>query len=139
MKVKIKMSRRSAKKLLSAIESGDLRSFRVSSARVVTEQPMGAVKTAPAKYATVKKAAARKAPALKLSDTQKILLRQIADAQAAGLVGTQRTAKALSTLQAKKLIKKGKKEGDHYRYFITKLGEKNTIGGQAGPAPSPSH
>jgi hypothetical protein len=132
------MSRRSAKKLLSAIESGDLRGFKVSSARIVTEQPTGAIKPAATKHATARRVAPRKAPALKLSDTQKILLRQLADVQAGGVVSTRKTAKTLDTLQAKKLIRKGKKEGDHYRYFITKLGEKQSVGGQAGPAPSSS-
>jgi hypothetical protein len=100
-------------------------------------------KAAPKKAApkgSVKKAAPKKAAALRLSDTQKSILKQVADTKAVGYLATKATAKTLSTLQAKKLIKKGKKEGDHFRYFITKLGEKQTPAPAppAEPAPSPS-
>jgi hypothetical protein len=100
-------------------------------------------KAAPKKAApkgSVKKAAPKKAAALRLSDTQKSILKQVADTKAVGYLATKVTAKTLSTLQAKKLIKKGKKEGDHFRYFITKLGEKQTPApvAPAEPAPSPT-
>jgi hypothetical protein len=50
------------------------------------------------------------------------------------VLGTNANAKNLAALQSKKLIKKGgKKEGDYFRYFATKLGEKH-----APPAASPS-
>ncbi|MGC8639220.1 MAG: histidine biosynthesis protein HisIE, partial [Isosphaeraceae bacterium] len=90
--------------------------------------------------ATAKKAAPKKAAAIRLSDTQKSILKQVADTKAVGMLATKATAKTLSTLQAKKLIKKGKKEGEYFRYFITKLGEKQTPAAPAPaePAPSPS-
>jgi hypothetical protein len=98
-------------------------------------------KAAPKKAApkgAVKKAAPKKAAAVRLSDTQKTLLKQVADTLAVGLLATKGTAKTLSTLQAKKLIKKGKKEGDHFRYFITKLGQKQTPAATAPAEPAPS-
>jgi hypothetical protein len=129
MKVKLRTSRDAAKKLLTAIKAGKLQKYNVSSGRLVTGD---------FKYAAPKKAAPKKSAAIKLSETQKTLLKQIADTKATGLVGNQRAAKTLNTLQAKKLIRKGKKEGHQYRYFITKLGEKKSVGGQAGPAPGSS-
>ena len=101
-------------------------------------------KVAPKKAApkgSVKKVAPKKAAAPRLSDTQKMLLKQVADTKKVGLLATKGTAKTLGTLQAKKLIKKiGKKEGDFFRYEITKLGEKQTPApaAPAEPAPSPT-
>ena len=37
-----------------------------------------------------------------------------------GLLGTKGNAKSSSALLEKKLVKKGKKEGEYFRYFITK-------------------
>ena len=56
-----------------------------------------------------------------------MLLKQVLETRAVGLLGTKGTAKTLSTLLAKKLVKKGKKEKgqEHFRYFATKLGEKH--------------
>jgi hypothetical protein len=74
-----------------------------------------------------KKTAPKKAAGVKLTDPQKAILKQVLDTRAVGLLGTKGTAKILGTLLAKKLVKKGKKEKgqEHFRYFATKLGEKN--------------
>ena len=86
-----------------------------------------APKKAKAPKAGVKKAAPKKAAAVKLTDPQRAILKQVLDTRAVGLLGTKGTAKILGTLLAKKLIKKGKKEKgqEHFRYFVTKLGEKH--------------
>ncbi len=86
-----------------------------------------APKKAKAPKAGAKKAAPKKVASVKLTDPQRALLKQVLDTRAVGLLGTKATAKTLATLLAKKLIKKGKKEKgqEHFRYFITKLGEKH--------------
>ena len=57
------------------------------------------------------------------------LLKTVADFKAAGFLGFKSEVKRLHQFQGKKLIKKaGKKEGEHFRYFITKLGEKHVPG-----------
>jgi hypothetical protein len=89
--------------------------------------------------ASAKKAAPRKAAAVKLTDIQKGLLKQVMDTKLNGLLASKPNAKALGALLAKKLIKKGKKEGEYFRYFITKLGEKHApvVVVVAEPAPVP--
>jgi len=86
-----------------------------------------APKKAKAPKAGAKKAAPKKAAGVKLTDPQRAILKQVLDTRAVGLLGTKGTAKILGTLLAKKLIKKGKKEKgqEHFRYFVTKLGEKH--------------
>lgn len=81
---------------------------------------------APKAAAPVKKAAPKKAaPAIKLSDAQTSLLKEIVGAGETGLVATKKIQKQLDSLQTKKLIKKGKKEGEFFKYHVTKLGEKH--------------
>ena len=82
-------------------------------------------KAAAPKAAAVKKAAPKKAAAVKLSDSQANLLKEIVGAGEAGVVATKKTQKQLDSLQAKKLIKKGKKEGEFFKYHVTKIGEKH--------------
>ena len=93
--------------------------------------PKSGTKTAKAKPA-VKKAAPKKAPGVKLTEPQKKFLETVAAKKEEGLVGTKGTARILDTLLEKKLVKKGKKEGDHFRFHITKLGSKHS------PAPGSS-
>ncbi len=107
-----------------------------SSTKTATKAKAAPKKAAPKKAApkgSAKKAAPKRAAAIRLSDKQKGLLKQVADTKLVGFLADKGTAKTLSTLQAKKLIKRGKKEGEHYRYFITRLGEKQT---PAPPAPA---
>jgi hypothetical protein len=93
--------------------------------------------------AGAKKAAPKKAPGVKLTEPQKKFLETVAAKKEEGLVGTKGTAKILGTLLEKKLVKKGKKEGEHFRFHITKLGSKHspapgssTTSSEPSPAPS---
>jgi hypothetical protein len=90
--------------------------------------------TAKAPKAGAKKAAPKKAPAVKLTDPQRKLLGEVAGKKTEGVLGTKGTAKQLGALLEKKLIKKGKKEGEFFRYFITKTGEKHAPAGGAAPS-----
>src|SRR5690349_11962536 len=95
-------------------------------------------KTAPKKAspkASAKKAAPKKAVPVRLSDMQKTILKQVADTQAVGLLATKATAKTLTTLQAKKLIKKGKKAkgSTHvFVYHLTKAGARQLVLSEGG-------
>ncbi|WP_165063625.1 hypothetical protein [Paludisphaera rhizosphaerae] len=93
---------------------------------------------APKAAAPVKKAAPKKAaPAIKLSDAQTNLLKEIVGAGEIGLVASKKIQKQLDSLQTKKLIKKGKKEGEFFKYHVTKLGEKHHAS-KAEPTSTPS-
>jgi hypothetical protein len=83
-----------------------------------------AAKAAAPKSGGVKKAAPKKA-AVKLTDAQANLLKEVIGTKEAGLVASKKIQKQLDSLQAKKLIKRGKKEGAFYKYHGTKLGEKH--------------
>jgi hypothetical protein len=85
-----------------------------------------------------KKAAPKKAPAVKLTDPQRKMLGEVAGRKAEGLLGTKATAKQLAALLEKKLIKKGKKEGGFFRYFVTKTGEKHATAAAPASAEAPS-
>ena len=105
--------------------------------------PKKADAKAKAPKAGAAKAAPKKAPGIKLTEPQKKFLESVAATKEAGIVGTKDTAKMLGTLLEKKLVKKGKKEGDHFRYHITKLGSKHapaagssTTSSEPSPAPS---
>jgi len=82
--------------------------------------------------AGVQKAAPKKAPGVKLTEPQKKLLESVAATKDEGVLGTKGNAKMLTALLEKKLVKKGKKENDQFRYHITKLGSKHS------PAPGSS-
>ncbi|MGZ3299473.1 MAG: hypothetical protein ACXWO1_00985 [Isosphaeraceae bacterium] len=82
--------------------------------------------------ADAKKAAPKKAPGVKLTEPQKKLLESVAATKDEGVLGTKGNAKMLTALLEKKLVKKGKKENDQFRYHITKLGSKHS------PAPGSS-
>ena len=87
-----------------------------------------------------KKAAPKKAAGPKLTDAQKRMLGEFAQAKEAGIVGSKGNAKVIEGLLKHKLIKRGKKEGkEFFRYHITKSGEKHTapVGGPAS-SPEPS-
>jgi hypothetical protein len=88
---------------------------------------------ATAPKAGAKKAAPKKAPAVKLTDPQRKILNEVAGRKEEGLLGSKGNAKQLQALLEKKLIKKGKKQGDFFNYFITKSGEKALA---AAPAPA---
>ena len=82
-----------------------------------------------------KKAAVKKAPAVKLTDPQKKLLCEVAATKEAGIMGTKGNVKMLGALLEKKLVKKGKKDKDYFRYHITKAGEKHASSPGSTPAP----
>lgn len=86
------------------------------------------------KAAGVKKAPKKSAPAIKLTDSQTNLLKEIAGAGEAGVIATKKTQKSLDALQTKKLIKKGKKEGEFFKYHVSKVGEKHIAGLAAAPS-----
>lgn len=87
-----------------------------------------AVAKASPKAAGAKKAAPKKAPVVKLTDAQTNLLKEIAGSGEAGVSATKKTQKSLDALQTKKLIKRGKKEGDFFKYHVSKVGEKHIAG-----------
>ncbi len=60
------------------------------------------------------------------------MLESVAATKDAGIMSTKGNAKMLTALLEKKLVKKGKKEGDQFRFHITKLGSKHS------PAPGSS-
>jgi hypothetical protein len=84
----------------------------------------------------VKKAAPKKAAAVKLSDAQANLLKEVAGAKDAGVTATKKIQKQLDSLQSKKLIKRGKKEGAFFKYHVTTLGEKHQAGSSTGSSAS---
>jgi len=95
-------------------------------------------KAAP-KAADAKKAAPKKAaPAIKLTDAQKNLLKEVAASKETGVTATKKIQRQIESLQTKKLIKRGKKEGEFFKYHLTKLGEKHfaELSAEASPAPS---
>ncbi|WP_205679018.1 hypothetical protein [Aquisphaera insulae] len=99
-----------------------------------------AVKKAAPKAAAVKKAAPKKAApkkaAPKLTDAQVTLLSEVGSKGEAGLLSTKANARSLTALQAKKLVKKGKKHEGQFFYHITKLGTKSAT--PKAPASEPS-
>lgn len=89
-------------------------------------------KAAPAaKAAGVKKAAPKKAAAIKLTDAQAALLKEVVGSKDAGVTATKKIQKQLDSLQTKKLIKRGKKDGAFFKYHGTKLGEKHQAASDA--------
>ena len=89
--------------------------------------------------AGMKKAAPKKSSGVKLTEPQKKLLTEVAATKDAGVVGTKVTAKMLGALLEKKLVKKGKKEGEHFRFHITKLGSKHSpVPGSSTTSSEPS-
>jgi hypothetical protein len=137
VRVKVKLSRPAARRLQLAIKAGELRDLSVLSARLTTGRPKASPHPAAAKETThtslarknahlaaPKKAAPKKAPAVKLTDHQKKLLNDVAALKVSGVIGTKGTAKMLAALLEKKLIKKGNKDKEYFRYQITKAGEK---------------
>jgi hypothetical protein len=95
-------------------------------------------KTKAPKAGGAKKAAVKKAPAVKLTDPQRKLLGDVAATKEAGIMGAKGNAKMLGALLEKKLIKKGKKEGEYFRYHITKAGEKHSSSSGSSTAPAES-
>jgi hypothetical protein len=93
-------------------------------------------KTKAPKAGGAKKAAVKKAPAVKLTDPQKKLLSEVAATKEAGILGTKGNVKMLGALLEKKLVKKGKKDKDYFRYHITKAGEKHASTSGSSPAPA---
>ena len=89
--------------------------------------PKAAAPAAPAPKAAAPKKAAPKKPAaaIKLSDPQANLLKEIGAASEAGLTATKKIQRQIDALQTRKLIKKGKKDGEFFKYHVTKLGEKH--------------
>src|SRR5438105_6914535 len=86
-----------------------------------------AKKSAPKKGATKKAAPKKKAAPVKLTDKQTDLLKKIHETRDAGYLGGKGEAKALESLQTKKLIKRGAKDKEKgaYRYSVSKTGEKH--------------
>ena len=77
------------------------------------------VEKAPKKAAAgVKKTVKKAAPAIKLSAAQENLLREIGGAGEAGVVASKKIQKSLDALQNRKLVKKGKKEGEFFKYHV---------------------
>ncbi len=103
-------------------------------------------KAAPKKKSAPKKKAAPKASsaktvakkvvsAVKLTDKHLELLKKVAESKTSGYLGPKGEGKALTSLQTKKLIKRGvkDKESGNYRFLVTKTGEKQ-LSPQAAPS-----
>jgi hypothetical protein len=86
--------------------------------------PKKADAKAKAPKAGAKKAPPKKVPGVKLTEPQKKFLETVAATKEAGVLGTKGTTKILGSLLEKKLVKKGKKEGGHFLFHVTKLGSK---------------
>ena len=127
--------------------SGETKSQDVSAAKKAGGKKSAAKKeTAPkqsspsaAKAAAPKKTAGKKAAAapIKLTATQTDLLKKIHETKDTGYLGGKGEAKALESLQTKKLIKRGAKDKEKgaYRYSVSKTGEKH-INTPAAPKPT---
>src|SRR5438105_3178281 len=100
-----------------------------SSPKVAPKTPAPPKSNQPA-TAKAQPATAQKAPAVKLSDAQGRILSAVHQTKEAGYLGNKAQAKSLDALLQKKMIKRGKKEGDFFRFLVTKAGEKHV------PAPS---
>jgi predicted transglutaminase-like cysteine proteinase len=96
-----------------------------------------AAKTAPKKAAAKKSAAPKKKAApVKLTEKHAELLKKVKEHKD-GYLATKSDAKALESLQTKKLVKRGAKDkaSGSYRYTVSKAGEKHL--GAPAPAPAP--
>ncbi len=82
--------------------------------------------------AKAKPAAAKKAPAIKLSDSQTRVLGLVQQAGDAGYAAGKGEGKVLESLLKKKLVKRGKKVDGSPRFLVTKAGAKHV------PAPAPA-
>lgn len=80
-------------------------------------------KAAPKQAAAPKK----KSAPVKLTDRQTELLKRVHDTREDGYLATKAEAKALDSLQTKKLIKRGAKDkaSGNFRYLVSKAGEKH--------------
>ena len=101
---------------------------KVAPKKAKSSAPKAAKSSAPKK-------APKKAAAVKLTDKQHELLKKVHESKE-GYMGSKAESKALETLTTKKLIKRGAKDktSGHYRYMVSKAGEKHL----STPAPSPS-
>jgi hypothetical protein len=81
--------------------------------------------------AKAKLAAAKKAPAIKLSDSQTRVLGLVQQAPDAGYAAGKGEGKVLESLTKKKLVKRGKKVDGSPRFLVTKAGAKFV------PSPAP--
>ena len=59
-------------------------------------------------------------------------MKEILGSKDAGITATKKIQKQLDSLQTKKLIKRGKKDGAFFKYHGTKLGEKHQAASDAG-------
>jgi hypothetical protein len=128
-----------AVKKSTAPKSGEARTAKAKPAAKKATPKKAAPKQADAKAKApkgAKKAAPKKAPMVKITEPQLNLLKQVAEAKEGGFQETKGTAKMLGALLGKKLIKRGKKQGEFFLYHITKLGEKHAPA--AAPSPEPS-
>jgi hypothetical protein len=101
-------------------------------------QPAAPAKSPRAMDAKSKPTAAKKAPAVKLTDAQGRVLTAVHQTKEAGYLGNKAQAKTLEALLHRKLIKRGKKENGFYRYSVTKAGEKHMPAASAPAASAPA-
>ncbi len=82
------------------------------------------------------KSAAKKPPAIKLSDAQARVLSAVSQTNEAGYVGTKAEGRILDALLKRKMVKKGKKEASgSSRFLVTKSGAKYVAAPAASSAP----
>jgi hypothetical protein len=88
-------------------------------------------KSAPKKSTMPAQAKAKKAPAIKLSESQSRVLGAVSQTGASGYAAGKGEGKILESLLNKKLVKRGKKVDGVARFLVTKAGVKQA----AAPAP----
>jgi hypothetical protein len=109
--------------------------------KTATKKAAPKKKSAPKKKAGPKASASKvvakkkTAAAVKLTDKQVELLKKVAESKTSGYLAPKAEGKALTSLQTKKLIKRGvkDKESGNYRFLVTKTGEKQ-LSPQAAPS-----
>jgi hypothetical protein len=109
--------------------------------KTATKKAAPKKKSAPKKKAAPKASSAKSvakktvAASVKLTDKQVELLKKVAESKTSGYLGPKGEGKALTSLQTKKLIKRGvkDKESGNYRFLVTKTGEKK-LSPQAAPS-----
>ena len=67
----------------------------------------------------------KEASRLKLTDAQKKVLAAVRQTEEPGYLGSKVEGRTLDALLQKRLIKRGKKEGELYRFMMTKVGLKH--------------
>ncbi len=121
-----------SKKSAPAPKSAAPKTAAKAAPKQAAPKPEAAAKAAP------KKAAPKKTAEIKLTDAQANLLKEVAASKETGVIASKKIQRQIDSLQTKKLIKRGKKEGAFFKYHVTKLGEKHQAATNSEPNSNPS-